>query len=67
MTDGPELDEVNRRILEQVTAAGDVLVTGAVFPSGFCLRATVVSWRTRQADVDAVVAAVEAAGDALAS
>ena len=66
MPDGPELDELNRRVLQRVTDAGDVLVTGATFPSGFCLRATVVSWRTRRDDVAAVAAAVEAAGDALA-
>jgi hypothetical protein len=44
-----------------------VLVTGASFPSGFCLRATVVSWRTRREDVEAVVEAVASAGDRLDS
>jgi glutamate/tyrosine decarboxylase-like PLP-dependent enzyme len=60
--DGERLDELNRRLLEEITAAGDVLVTGASFPSGFCHRATVVSWRTTAADVLAVADAVEAAG-----
>jgi glutamate/tyrosine decarboxylase-like PLP-dependent enzyme len=66
-SEGAELDALNRRIIEDVTAAGDVLVTGASFPSGFCLRATVVSWRTRREDVEAVVEAVASAGDRLAS
>jgi glutamate/tyrosine decarboxylase-like PLP-dependent enzyme len=65
--DGDRLDALNRRILEEVTAAGDVLVTGAAFPSGFCQRATVVSWRTTREDVLAVADAVEAAGARLAA
>jgi glutamate/tyrosine decarboxylase-like PLP-dependent enzyme len=60
--DGERLDELNRAVLEEVTAAGEVLVTGAAFPSGFCHRATVVSWRTTSGDVAAVADAVEAAG-----
>jgi glutamate/tyrosine decarboxylase-like PLP-dependent enzyme len=63
--EGGRLDELNRRILDDVTAAGDVLVTGAYFPSGFCHRATIVGWRTRNEDVLAVAEAVEAAGDRL--
>jgi glutamate/tyrosine decarboxylase-like PLP-dependent enzyme len=66
-SEGAGLDALNRRIIEDVTAAGEVLVTGASFPSGFCLRATVVSWRTRREDVEAVVEAVASAGDRLAS
>lgn len=65
--DGEELDELNRRILEEVTAAGEVLVTGARFPSGFCQRATVVSWRTTSRDVLDAADAVEAAGARLAA
>ena len=65
-SEGPELDELNRRIQERVAAEGDVLVTGATFPRGFCQRVSIVSWRTRSEDVAAIVAAVERAGSELA-
>ena len=63
---GPELDELNRRIQQEVAAAGDVFATGAELASGFCLRACIVSWRTSSEDVAALVAAVEHAGAQLA-
>ena len=45
-SDGAGLDELNRRIQAEVSAAGDVFHTGAQLANGFCQRAAVVSWRT---------------------
>lgn len=63
--EGEELDALNLRILDELTRRGDVVVTGARFASGFCLRATIVSWRTGSDDVAAIVGAVTRAGDQL--
>ena len=66
-TDGPDLDELNRRIQQEVAAEGDVFLTGAVLASGVCQRACIVNWRTGRADVAALVEAVEQAGGRLAA
>ena len=65
--DGPELDELNRRIQQEVAAGGEVFFTGAELAGGFCFRACIVSWRPRSEDVIAIVEAVERAGARLAS
>jgi len=65
--DGPELDELNRRIQQEVAAGGEVFFTGAELAAGFCFRACMVSWRTRSEDVVALVEAVERAGARLPS
>ena len=65
--DGPELDELNRRIQQETTREGEVVVTGASLASGFSLRACIVHWRTTSDDVAALVDAVEHAGDRLCS
>jgi len=64
-TNGPKLDELNRRIVQAVAAAEDVFVTGATLKNGSCVRACIVNWRTRRDDVAALVAAVERAGEDL--
>jgi glutamate/tyrosine decarboxylase-like PLP-dependent enzyme len=64
--EGPELDELNRRIQASVAARGEVFHTGASLRNGFCQRAAIVSWRTTSDDVRALVERVEAAGDAFA-
>jgi len=64
-SDGPELDELNRRIQTDVAAAGDVFHTGAQLENGFCQRAAFVSWRTTSDDVTALVAAIETAAERL--
>jgi aromatic-L-amino-acid/L-tryptophan decarboxylase len=64
-SDGPELDELNRRIQTDVAAAGDVFHTGAQLENGFCQRAAFVSWRTTSDDVTALVAAIESAAQRL--
>jgi glutamate/tyrosine decarboxylase-like PLP-dependent enzyme len=64
-TDGPELDELNRRIQAEVAAAGEVFHTGAQLENGFCQRAAFVAWRTTSVDVRMLVAAIESAGGRL--
>jgi glutamate/tyrosine decarboxylase-like PLP-dependent enzyme len=66
-SDGRQLDELNARIQGDVAAAGDVFHTGATLRNGYSQRAALVSWRTRSEDVEALVAAIEAAGDRLAA
>ena len=44
--EGPELDDLNRRIQADVVAAGDVFFTGAELKNGVCQRIAIVSWRT---------------------
>jgi glutamate/tyrosine decarboxylase-like PLP-dependent enzyme len=63
--DGPELDELNREIQQEVALGGDVFHTGAALANGFSQRAAIVSWRTSPDDVRALAEAVEAAGDRL--
>jgi glutamate/tyrosine decarboxylase-like PLP-dependent enzyme len=65
-SDGPELDELNRRIQASVAGDGELFHTGAQLGNGFCQRAAIVSWRTTSDDVGALAEAVEAAGDRLA-
>jgi glutamate/tyrosine decarboxylase-like PLP-dependent enzyme len=60
--DGEELDELNRRIQAEVAASGEVFFTGAQLASGYCQRASVVSWRATSDDVAALRDAVERAG-----
>jgi len=64
--DGRALDELNRRIQQEVAAAGEVFPTGASLESGFSLRACIVHWRTTSEHVRALVHAAERAGDRLA-
>jgi glutamate/tyrosine decarboxylase-like PLP-dependent enzyme len=65
-TDGPALDDLNRRIQQEIARGGDVLATGASLANGFSIRACIVSWRTGSDDVRALAEAVEATGDRLA-
>jgi glutamate/tyrosine decarboxylase-like PLP-dependent enzyme len=65
--EGPELDDLNRRIQADVVAAGDVFFTGAELKSGVCQRIAIVSWRTDSGDVQALLDAVEEAGARLSS
>jgi glutamate/tyrosine decarboxylase-like PLP-dependent enzyme len=67
VADGERLDELNRRIQSAVAASGEVFHTGAQLRNGFCQRAALVSWRTTSDDVQALVRAVEQAGDSLVS
>jgi aromatic-L-amino-acid/L-tryptophan decarboxylase len=66
-SDGKDLDALNSGIQARLARDGDVFLTGAALDKGFSLRAAIVSWRTREDDIDALVGAVLEAGAALAS
>jgi len=64
--DGTELDDLNRRIVLEIARGEEVFATGATLANGYCVRAALVSWRTRREDVAALVDAVERTGKELA-
>jgi len=64
--EGPELDELNRRIQQRLVSDGRVFVTGGMLPSGFSLRPAIVSWRTTSEDVALLAREVTRLGDELA-
>jgi glutamate/tyrosine decarboxylase-like PLP-dependent enzyme len=63
--DGERLDDLNRRIVSDVARGEQVFPTGATLSNGYCVRACIVSWRTTERDVAALVDAVVGAGDRL--
>jgi len=63
--DGEALDDLNRRIVQEVARREEVFATGATLENGYCVRACIVNWRTRRQDVEALVSAVESAGRTL--
>jgi glutamate/tyrosine decarboxylase-like PLP-dependent enzyme len=63
--EGPELDDLNRRIQQRLVTDGVVFATGGMLPSGFSLRPAIVSWRTTQADVLLLAEEVLELGDEL--
>ena len=64
--DSVEANATSWKIQLELAREGDVFLTGAALKKGFSLRAAIVSWRTREHDVDALVARVVGRGDALA-
>lgn len=67
VAEGPELDDLNRRIQERLALGGEVLATGGMLPSGFSLRPAIVSWRTTSEHVQALAREVVRLGDELAA
>ena len=63
MPEGDDLDWLNREIQARLTAGGDVLATGGMLPSGFCLRPAIVSWRTTEDDLALLASEVRRLGD----
>jgi aromatic-L-amino-acid decarboxylase len=56
-----ELNDFNAALLKRMTARGKVYLSNAMLHGKFCLRACIVNHRTRDSDVDCVVAEVLAA------
>jgi aromatic-L-amino-acid/L-tryptophan decarboxylase len=48
------LDELNRALLDRIQRGGDVFVSNAVVSGRYVLRACIVNFHTRRADVEAV-------------
>jgi glutamate/tyrosine decarboxylase-like PLP-dependent enzyme len=63
--EGDELDDLNRRIQQQLVRDGLVFATGGSLPSGFSLRPAIVSWRTTREDVQLLASEVARIGDEL--
>jgi glutamate/tyrosine decarboxylase-like PLP-dependent enzyme len=53
-TDGPELDELNRRIGEQALIDGRVFFGSTNYGGRVAFRPAMVNWRTRSEDVQLV-------------
>jgi glutamate/tyrosine decarboxylase-like PLP-dependent enzyme len=56
-----ELNQLNLRLLARILKRGRIYLSNAAIAGKFCLRACIVNHRTKDADVDAVVAEVLAA------
>jgi glutamate/tyrosine decarboxylase-like PLP-dependent enzyme len=67
--DGPEwrgwLDELNRQLLVDLQRGGEAYLSNAVFDDGYFLRACIVNFRTRESDIDELVASVLRSGSAV--
>ena len=61
-----DLDELNTRLGEAVLADGRVYVGTTLYRGHVCFRPAFVNWRTRDADVDLLVAVVRELGARLA-
>ncbi len=63
--DTSALNALNKSLMEHLQAGGDAFVTQAVLGGVFALRANVFHFSTTEADLDALVDAVERVGDHL--
>ena len=52
------LDELNRKLLAEIQAGGDMYVSNAIVDGCYLLRACVVNFRTTSDDIDAIAAIV---------
>jgi glutamate/tyrosine decarboxylase-like PLP-dependent enzyme len=64
--DGPELDDLNRRIGEAALADGRVFFGATRYEGRTAFRPAFVNWRTREADAELVPQVVRELGAALA-
>jgi glutamate/tyrosine decarboxylase-like PLP-dependent enzyme len=58
MTNGPALDALNERVLNQVVGAGRYFISSTRLRGSFSLRACILGFRTSEEDVDGLVRAV---------
>ena len=56
------LDRLNRRVLDEIERSGEAFLSSAVVNGRFALRACIVNFRTSEADLDTLLAAVRRAG-----
>jgi glutamate/tyrosine decarboxylase-like PLP-dependent enzyme len=62
MDDEAKLDELNRRVGEEILTDGRVYVGTTVYDGKVAFRPAIVNWRTRQEDVDLLVDVVRELG-----
>jgi aromatic-L-amino-acid/L-tryptophan decarboxylase len=65
--DGRALDSFNRVVLERLQLSGEAFLTGTELRGRFVLRACIVNYRSRRADIDRMLTAVRALGRELAA
>jgi glutamate/tyrosine decarboxylase-like PLP-dependent enzyme len=65
--DAPRLDALNRGLLQRIQLGGKAFLSSTVLHGAFVLRACIVNYRTRQADLDFLIDLVQSEGQALAS
>jgi glutamate/tyrosine decarboxylase-like PLP-dependent enzyme len=58
----PNVDALNRKLLEIVQSEGNVFLTGTELDSRFVLRACIVNFRTTEADLDLLLDVIADAG-----
>lgn len=61
----PDLDALNREIISRVQAGGEAFLTGTILNGRYVLRACHVNFRTTEADLEAVLNIIAAAGQAI--
>ncbi len=62
--DPAAIDALNRAVIERIQAAGEVFLTSTTLDGRVALRACIVNFRTREADLVALLDAVEGAAQA---
>ncbi|MCL4559117.1 MAG: pyridoxal-dependent decarboxylase [Chloroflexi bacterium] len=55
----PELDAFNRMLLDAVQKVGEVYLTSTILNGVFALRASIINFRTEEADLDFLLDAIE--------
>jgi hypothetical protein len=64
--DNARLNQLNQRLLERVQLSGEAFLSSTTLTGHLVLRACIVNYRSTRADIDQMVDAVLAAGEALA-
>ena len=64
MVYGAYLNDLNREILNALQAGGEVYLSNAILDGTYVLRACIVNFRTRMADLEALVETVIRTGRA---
>jgi glutamate/tyrosine decarboxylase-like PLP-dependent enzyme len=59
------LDELNRQLLVDLQRGGEAYLSNAVLDEGYFLRACIVNFRTRESNIDGLVASVLRCGQAV--
>jgi hypothetical protein len=59
------LDAINEALLERIQLGGEAFLSSTILRGVFVLRACIINYRTRQADLDFLVELVQREGRAL--
>jgi aromatic-L-amino-acid/L-tryptophan decarboxylase len=64
--DDEKLNELNKRLLEEMQLGGQAFVSSTTIRGAFCLRACIINHRSTEADIDFLVNHVRSIGERLA-